>query len=64
MPWITDNRYLTQSEKENNANIIIAYYRAQGIEDRAIAGILGNIDAESTFSPTLTEVGGGGRVPV
>lgn len=60
MAWITDNRYLTQAEKENNANIIIAYYRSQGIEDRAIAGILGNIDLESTFSPTLTEVGGGG----
>lgn len=60
MAWITDNRYLTQAEKENNANIIIAYYRSQGIDDRAIAGILGNIDLESTFSPTLTEVGGGG----
>ena len=60
MAWITDNRYLTQAEKENNANIIIAYYRSLGIEDRSIAGILGNIDAESTFSPTLTEVGGSG----
>lgn len=60
MPWISENRYLTQAEKENNANIIIAYYRAKGLDDRTIAGILGNIDLESTFSPVLTEVGGGG----
>lgn len=60
MPWISENRYLTQSEKENNANIIIAYYRSRGLDDRTIAGILGNIDLESTFSPTLTEVGGQG----
>lgn len=37
MPWVTDNRYLTQSEKENNANIIIAYYRSIGLDDRTIA---------------------------
>lgn len=60
MPWISENRYLNQSEKENNADIIIAYYRFIGIDDRAIAGILGNIDAESTFSPLLQEVGGEG----
>lgn len=59
MGWITGNN-LTQEQKENNADIIISYYRSQGLEDRAIAGILGNIDAESGFSPTLTEAGGGG----
>lgn len=32
----------------------------QGINDNTIAGILGNIQAESTFSPVLTERGGGG----
>ena len=37
MPWISENRYLTQAEKENNANIIIAYYRAKGLDDRTIA---------------------------
>ena len=60
MAWITDNRYLTDSEMKNNADIIINYYRAIGLNDNTIAAILGNIQAESTFSPTLTERGGGG----
>lgn len=60
MPWIDDDRYLTQSEMENNANIIIAYYRSLGIEDRTIAALLGNMQAESTLSPGLNERGGGG----
>lgn len=60
MAWISDDRYLSQSEQENNANIIINYYRSIGIEDRTIAGILGNMQAESTLSPGLNERGGGG----
>ena len=53
MPWIDDDRYLSQSEMENNANIIIAYYRSIGINDCTIAAILGNMQAESTLSPRL-----------
>lgn len=64
MPWIDDDRYLSQSEMENNANIIIAYYRSLGINDSTIAALLGNMQAESTLSPGLNERGGGGRVPV
>lgn len=60
MPWISVDRYLTQSEMENNATIIIQYYRSIGINDNSIAGILGNMQAESTLSPVLTERGGGG----
>lgn len=60
MAWISDDRYLSQSEMENNANIIIAYYRRIGMDDRTIAGILGNMQAESTLSPGLNERGGGG----
>lgn len=60
MAWISDDRYLTQSEMENNANIIINYYRGQGLDDRTIAAILGNMQAESTLSPGLNERGGGG----
>lgn len=58
--WVSVDRYLTQSEMENNANIIINYYRSQGINDNTIAAILGNMQAESTLSPVLTERGGGG----
>lgn len=60
MAWISEDRYLNQSEKENNANIIINYYRSRGINDCTIAAILGNMEAESTLSPVLTERGGGG----
>lgn len=60
MAWISENRYLTRSEMENNANIIINYYRGFGFDDRTIAAILGNMQAESTLSPALEEVGGSG----
>lgn len=45
---------------ENNANCVINFYRNQGINDDTIAGILGNMEAESTIQPLLTEAGGGG----
>ena len=60
MPWIDDDRYLNQAEMENNADIIINYYRSQNINDKTIAAILGNMQAESTLSPGLNERGGGG----
>ena len=43
---------------ENNAQIIIAYYQSLGINDKTIAGILGNMQAESTINPERQEQGG------
>jgi hypothetical protein len=60
MAWISRNSALTQAEMENNANIVIAYYRSLGINDNTIAGILGNMQAESTINPEREEVGGQG----
>lgn len=63
MPWISGNRYLSQSEKENNATIQTQLYRDYttiAIADETIAAILGNEDLESTINPQLEEVGGGG----
>lgn len=60
LTWISKDSYLTQSEMENNATIIINYYRNIGIDDCTIAGILGNMQVESTLSPILNERGGGG----
>lgn len=57
MAWISRNSSLTQAEMENNADIIIAYYRQQNIADETIAGILGNMQAESTINPERQEVG-------
>lgn len=60
MAWISRQGALTQSEMENNANIIINYYRSIGVDDRTIAGILGNMQAESSINPEREEVGGAG----
>jgi len=60
MSWISENRALSVSEMENNADIIIAYYRSLNYSDLTIASILGNMEAESSMSPVRTEVGGQG----
>lgn len=60
MAWISRAGALTQAEMENNADIIINYYRTLGINDRTIAGILGNMQAESSINPERNEVGGAG----
>ena len=60
MGWIAENRALTVSEMENNADIIIRYYREIGYADLTIASILGNMEAESSLSPVRTEIGGQG----
>ena len=60
MAWISRAGSLTQAEMQNNADIIINYYRALGINDRTIAGILGNMQAESSINPERNEVGGAG----
>ena len=51
MAWISRSGGLTQAEMENNANIVIAYYRSRNINDKTIAGILGNMQAESSINP-------------
>ena len=61
--WIYHTGANTQAEMENNANMVINFYRNQGVADETIAAILGNMQAESTIQPLLTEAGGGGRIP-
>lgn len=58
--WIYHASSNTQSEMENNAICVINFYRRAGMDDRSIAAILGNMQAESTIQPWLTEAGGGG----
>lgn len=57
MAWISRSGALTQSEMENNADIVIAYYRSLNINDKTIASILGNMQAESSINPERQEVG-------
>lgn len=60
MSWIARNGALTQSEMENNADIVIAYYRSIGVDDSTISAILGNMENESTINPLRQESGGQG----
>lgn len=58
--WISKAGGLTQAEMENNANIVINTYRSMGYNDMTIAGILGNMQNESSINPERVEAGGGG----
>ena len=60
MAWISRAGPLTQAEMENNADIVISYFRALNINDNTIAGILANLQAESGINPEREEVGGQG----
>lgn len=51
---------MTQSEMENNANIVINYYRSLEYNDATIAALLGNMQNESTINPERHETGGQG----
>ena len=56
-----DKRIVTNLWKlVDEADIVIAYFRSQGINDNTIAGILGNMQAESSINPEREEVGGQG----
>lgn len=63
MAWIGGNRYLSQAEMENNAQIIAELCYAEGWTRGAIAAMLGNMQAESGINPgiweNLTAYGGG-----
>lgn len=51
--WVTGNRYLSQAEMENNAEIIYGYFNNQGWTLEAICGMLGNFQRESTINPGI-----------
>lgn len=53
MAWISGNRYLTESEMKNNADIIKSYLVSKGWSVSAVAGLLGNMESESTINPGI-----------
>lgn len=63
MAWYSGNYYLSQSEMENNAQLVADYARSNGWTKIACAAILGNMQAESGINPgiweNLTPYGGG-----
>jgi hypothetical protein len=55
MPWISKNKFLSTSEQQNNALMFWAYFSAHGWTLNAVAGMLGNIQHESTINPGIWE---------
>lgn len=53
--WVAGNRYLTQAEMENNAQMFYLRMTAYGFSLNAIAGMLGNIQTESGINPGIWE---------
>ena len=56
--WISTDTYLTQEHRDNNAILISRYLLSLGWTKEAVAGILGNMDVESSMNPALIEGGG------
>lgn len=50
---VSANRYLTQSEMETNATYIYYYLSQRGWTLNAVAGMLGNMQTESTINPGI-----------
>ena len=55
MALIISNAYLSQPQMKDNAQYIADYLNARGWTQNAIAGILGNMQRESTMNPGLWE---------
>lgn len=53
MAWISGNRYLSEAEMKNNADIIKSYLASRGWTLNAIAGLLGNMQSESSINPGI-----------
>lgn len=53
--WIASDQYLNQQHRNENAKLIWAYLTGLGWSETAVAGILGNMDVESTMNPALIE---------
>lgn len=50
---VSGNRYLNENEMRNNAQHIWAYLKERGWSMNAVAGLLGNMESESTINPGL-----------
>lgn len=50
---ISSNHYLTTSQMQVNAKYIYRYFKGKGWTDNAIAGMLGNMQRESTINPGI-----------
>ena len=53
--WISTDTYLSQQHRDENSRLIWAYLIGLGWTKSAVAGILGNMDVESSMNPALIE---------
>lgn len=53
--WIASDQYLNQQHRNENAKLIWTYLTGLGWSETAVAGILGNMDVESSMNPALIE---------
>lgn len=53
--WIASDQYLSQQNRDDNAGLIWNYLTHLGWTQNAVAGILGNMDVESSMNPALIE---------
>lgn len=63
MAWISGNYYLNEEQMQNNANIIWSILSGHGWTLNAVAGMLGNMETESSINPGIWQdltVGTGG----
>lgn len=53
MPWIGGNFFLTRTQMEMNAQYIWSLLKMQGWSLQSVAGMLGNMQTESTINPAI-----------
>lgn len=53
MAIVSKNAFLTESEMQQNASYIWQYLSARGWTKNAVAGMLGNMETESTINPAI-----------
>lgn len=53
--YYSGNRYLTMEEMKVNAQYVYEYLAARGWTKNAVAGVLGNMQTESTINPAIWE---------
>lgn len=53
LEWVKGNRYLDTDEMANNAQIVASVLIGYGWTQSAIAGVLGNMQSESTINPGI-----------
>lgn len=63
MGWISTNRSLTPAQQEINATMVRTFFKDLGWSDNAIAGMLANMQAESTINPGRWQNGAVGIGP-